>query len=101
MPSPSRRVSKQGCGAVAGPQAANAAHREVLRLRDEFGPPTAAPWAEAQTATYETAWRAWRDLTRDTHAAVTEYAKEQGIARHEAEADVKAKARPGEAPSEP
>ncbi|RVU23724.1 hypothetical protein EOT10_16755 [Streptomyces antnestii] len=50
---------------------------------------------------HETAWRAWRDLVRDTQAAVTQYAKEQGIARHEAEADVKAKARAGEAPSEP
>ncbi|MFD7206151.1 hypothetical protein [Streptomyces sp. NPDC059893] len=54
-----------------------------------------------QTAAYETAWRAWRDLARDTQAAVTQYAKEQGIARHEAEADVKAKARAGEAHPEP
>ncbi|MFB6678746.1 hypothetical protein ACFCWG_41305 [Streptomyces sp. NPDC056390] len=82
-------------------QAANAAHREVLRLRDEYGPPTAAGWAETQTATYETAWRAWRDLARDTQAAVTQYAKEQGITRHEAEADVKAKARADEAHPEP
>ncbi|MFB8273640.1 hypothetical protein ACFC96_44735 [Streptomyces sp. NPDC055955] len=76
-------------------QAANAAHREVLRLRDEYGPPTAEGWAETQTATYETAWRAWRDLARDTQAAVTEYAKEQGVPRHEAEQDVKTKARGG------
>ncbi|MFF1259777.1 hypothetical protein ACFVZT_23505 [Streptomyces sp. NPDC058321] len=72
-------------------QAANTAHREVLRLRDEYGPPTAGGWAETQTATYETAWRAWRDLARDTQAAVTEYAKEQGVPRHEAEQDVKTK----------
>jgi len=45
-------------------------------------------WAETQTATYETAWR---DLARNTQAAVTEYAKEWGVARHEAE-DVKTKA---------
>ncbi|MFE4682570.1 hypothetical protein ACFRNJ_17290 [Streptomyces sp. NPDC056721] len=76
-------------------QAANAAHHEVLRLRDEYGPPTAGGWAETQTATYETAWRAWRDLARDTQAAVTEYAKEQGVPRHEAEQDVKTKARGG------
>ncbi|MFE4717702.1 hypothetical protein [Streptomyces sp. NPDC056453] len=76
-------------------QAANAAHREVLRLRDEYGPPTAGGWADTQTATYETAWRAWRDLARDTQAAVTEYAKEQGVPRHGAEQDVKTKARGG------
>ncbi|MEK0098620.1 hypothetical protein WDA79_08930 [Streptomyces sp. A475] len=80
---------------VARQQAANAAHREVLRLRDEYGPPTAAGWAETHTAEYETAWRAWQDLTRDTQAAVTEYAKEQGVPRHEAEQDVKTKARDG------
>ncbi|WP_406516494.1 hypothetical protein [Streptomyces sp. NBC_00134] len=76
-------------------QAANAAHREVLRLRDEYGPPTAGGWAETLTATYETAWRAWRDLARDRQAAVTEYAKEQGVPRHEAEQDVNTKARGG------
>ncbi|WP_405634426.1 hypothetical protein OHB53_09575 [Streptomyces sp. NBC_00056] len=81
-------------------QAANAAHREVLRLRDEYGPPTAGGWTEAQTAMYETAWRAWRDLARDTQAAVTECAKEQGVARHQAEAEVKAKARAGESTPE-
>ncbi|WP_432164889.1 hypothetical protein [Streptomyces sp. bgisy031] len=81
-------------------QAANAAHREVLRLRDEYGPPTAGGWAETQTAAYETAWRAWRDLARDTQAAVTEHAKEQGLARHQVEAEVKAKARAGESTPE-
>ncbi|MFF1593983.1 hypothetical protein ACFVY0_38670 [Streptomyces sp. NPDC058286] len=76
-------------------QAANAAYREVLRLRGEYGPPTAGGWAETQTATYETAWRAWRDLARDTQAAVTEYVQERGVPRHEAEQDVKSKARGG------
>ncbi|MFB7999017.1 hypothetical protein ACFC4G_40140 [Streptomyces sp. NPDC056002] len=52
-------------------------------------------WDETQTATFETAWRAWRDLARDAQAAVTEYAKEQGVPRHEAEQDVKTKARGG------
>lgn len=81
-------------------QTANEAHREVLRLRDEYGPPTAEPWTEAQTEAYEAAWRAWRDLARDTQAAVTEYANDQGVARHEAEQDVKVKARAGESAPE-
>ncbi|MFD7779046.1 hypothetical protein [Streptomyces sp. NPDC059753] len=81
--------------------AADAAQREVLRLRDEFGPPTARPWSDVQTAVYETAWRAWRELARDTQAAVTDYAKEQGIGRSDAEADVKAPARAGQAPHQP
>ncbi|WTU62596.1 hypothetical protein OHB53_09465 [Streptomyces sp. NBC_00056] len=76
-------------------QAANAAHREVMPLSDEYGPPTAGGWAETQTTTYETAWRASRDLARDTQAAVTEYAKEQGGPRHETEQDVNTKARGG------
>jgi hypothetical protein len=46
-------------------------------------------WTETQTQTYETAWRAWRDLARDVQAAITEYAKEQGSARSEVEADAK------------
>jgi hypothetical protein len=73
-------------------QAANAAHQEVLRLRDGYGPPGLEPLSESQTQTYETAWRAWRDLARDVQQAVTEYAKDEGLARHDVEADVKAKA---------
>lgn len=62
-------------------------------MRDQYGPPAAAPWTEAQKKAYETAWRAWRDLARDTQAAVAEYAAEQGVARQEVETEVEAKAR--------
>ncbi|MFG2661288.1 hypothetical protein [Streptomyces sp. NPDC048425] len=58
--------------------AANEAHQQVLTLRDDFGPPAASPWTETQTGTYETAWRAWRDLARKVHAAITEHAKDEG-----------------------
>ncbi|MFB6676434.1 hypothetical protein ACFCWG_29225 [Streptomyces sp. NPDC056390] len=71
-------------------RAANEARHQVLKLRDDFGPPTASLWTETQNETYETAWRAWRDLARDVQAAVTEHAKDQGAQRHEVEADVKA-----------
>jgi hypothetical protein len=76
-------------------RAANEAHAKVLELRDTYGAPTATPWTETQTDTYETAWRAWRDLARDVQAAVTEYAKDEGKPRNEIEADVKKEARPG------
>ncbi|MFG3552153.1 hypothetical protein [Streptomyces sp. NPDC047725] len=69
------------------------AHTQVEQLRDQYGPPTAAPWGEQQSQTYGTAWRAWRDLARDVQAAVTEYAKEQGQPRNEAEAVEKRSAR--------
>jgi len=74
-------------------RAANRAHREVLKLRELYGPPTAHPWTEQQTDTYETAWRAWRDLARDVQSTMTEYAKEQEQPRSEVEAEVKARAR--------
>lgn len=70
-------------------RAADHAHNRVEELRDTYGPPTAHPWTEQQTSTYETAWRAWRDLARDVQTAVTEYAREQGQSRQEVEADVK------------
>lgn len=69
-------------------RAADQARNRVTELRDTYGPPTTAPWTEQQTSTYETAWRAWRDLARDVQAAVTEYAREQGQSRQEVEADV-------------
>ncbi|MFE4670447.1 hypothetical protein ACFRI7_33495 [Streptomyces sp. NPDC056716] len=79
-------------------RAADRAYAQVRQLRDQYGPPTAHPWSEQQTETYETALRAWRDLARDIQATVTEYAQEQGVARSEAEADVKAAVRhPGPA----
>jgi hypothetical protein len=67
--------------------------RTVEQLRDQYGPPAHAEWGEQQAETYETAWRAWRDLARDVQAAVTAYAKEQGQARHDAEVSVKKQAR--------
>ena len=70
-------------------RAADQACNRVEELRDTYGPPTTTPWTEQQTSTYETAWRAWRDLARDVQAAVTEYAREQGQSRQEIEADVK------------
>lgn len=72
---------------------ADDAHAQVLRLRDDYGPPTQTRWTDQQTVTYETAWRAWRDLARDVQAAVTEYAKEQGEARYDTEVKLKSTAR--------
>ncbi len=74
---------------VAMQRAADQAHTRVEELRDRYGPPAHTPWTQLQTETYETAWRAWRDLARDVQSAVTEYAKEQGTSRNEAEEDVK------------
>jgi hypothetical protein len=74
-------------------RAADAAHAQVEKLRDEYGPPTTTVWTEHQTSTYETAWRAWRDLARDAQAAVTAYAKAGGRLRNEVEAEVKGAAR--------
>lgn len=68
---------------------ADETHARVLELRDSYGAPTAAPWSETQTDTYETAWRAWRDLARDVQAAVTEFAKEEGRPRNEVEEEIK------------
>ncbi|MFJ3214022.1 hypothetical protein [Streptomyces flaveolus] len=72
---------------------ADEAHAQVQQLRDQYGPPAHTEWSEQQSQTYETAWRAWRDLARDVQAAITEYAKEQGEARYDAEASVKKAAR--------
>ncbi|MEU3511788.1 hypothetical protein ABZ733_28615 [Streptomyces longwoodensis] len=74
---------------VAKQRAADEAHVRVLQLRDNYGAPTASPWSQTQTDTYETAWRAWRDLARDVQATVTEYAKEENKSRIEVEAEVK------------
>jgi hypothetical protein len=70
-------------------RAADQAHAQVETLRDDYGPPTTAPWTTHQTSTYETAWRAWRDLARDVQAAVTAYAKTEGRPRNEVEAEVR------------
>ncbi|MEU6576700.1 hypothetical protein [Streptomyces sp. NPDC046805] len=73
---------------VAKQRAADAAHEQVLGLRDAYGPPAAADLTGAQTETYETALRAWRDLARDLQAAVSEYARDEGRPRGEVEAEV-------------
>lgn len=70
-------------------RAADQACNRVIELRDTHGPPTATPWTPAQTSTYETAWRAWRDLARDVQAAVTAYATDKGVPRNEVEEQVK------------
>ncbi|WP_454323877.1 hypothetical protein [Streptomyces ambofaciens] len=74
-------------------RAADQAHAQVEQLRDQYGPPTTSPWSEQQTETYETAWRAWRDLARDVQAAVTRHAKAEGQLRFDVEAAVKKRAR--------
>jgi hypothetical protein len=65
-------------------RASDAAQAQVERLRDQYGPPTRKAWSEQQTAPYETAWRAWRDLARDVQAAITEHAQAEGQSRTEA-----------------
>lgn len=79
-------------------RAADAAHDKVEQLRAQYGSPTAHPWSEQQTTTYETAWRAWRDLARDVQAAVTEYAKDQRQQRNSVEADLKKAVRHSKGP---
>lgn len=74
-------------------RAADEAHAGVEALRDAYGAPTATPWSEIQSDTYETAWRAWRDLARDVQAAVTEYAKDENRPRNDIEAEVKSAAK--------
>ncbi|WP_405988866.1 hypothetical protein [Streptomyces sp. NBC_00986] len=69
-------------------RAAQAARARVQEMRDSLGAPAHEPWTEAQTDTYETAWRAWRDLARDMQAAADEYARDEGLDRAEVEADV-------------
>ncbi|MEU9735075.1 hypothetical protein [Streptomyces sp. NPDC048002] len=70
-------------------RAADLAHRRVEELRAQYGPPAeVGGWSQTQTQTYDTAWRAWRDLAREAHTSVAEYAKEQGAARGDVEARV-------------
>ncbi|WP_328875971.1 hypothetical protein OHT76_41095 [Streptomyces sp. NBC_00287] len=69
-------------------RAADEANRRVEALREQYGPPAEVGWSDTQTQTYNTARRAWRDLVRDAHTAVTEYAKEQGASLGGIEAQV-------------
>ncbi|MFI5795309.1 hypothetical protein [Streptomyces sp. NPDC051677] len=83
-------------------RAADEAHARVEELRDAYGAPTATPWSEIQTDTYETAWRAWRDLARDVQASVTEHAKDENKPRTDVEAEVKRAAKtPGDTSETP
>lgn len=70
-------------------RAADQAHHRVEDLSRAYGPPAEHKWSKKQTLTYETAFRAWRDLDRDIRSAVAEFAKEQGRARQQVEADVR------------
>ncbi|WP_328419798.1 hypothetical protein [Streptomyces sp. NBC_00443] len=71
-------------------RAAEQAHHRVEELRGMYGPPTEeGGWSSRQTTTYNTAWRAWRDLARDVRTAVADYAKAQGEQRSAVETQVK------------
>jgi hypothetical protein len=78
---------------VAMQRAADQARNRVEELRDSFGPPAHHTWTDVQTDTYETAWRAWRDLARDVQAAVTRYAKDEEKPRNAVEEEVRRTAR--------
>lgn len=69
-------------------RAAEAARTTVEDLRTTYGPPAERRMTGAQSGTYETALRAWRDLARDVQTAVSEYARETGRPRAEVEAEV-------------
>ncbi|MER6572967.1 hypothetical protein ABT288_44195 [Streptomyces sp. NPDC001093] len=69
-------------------RAADAAHATVEELRDAYGPPAERRMTGAQSGTYETALRAWRDLDRDVQTALSEFARETGRPRPEVEAEV-------------
>jgi hypothetical protein len=69
-------------------RAADAAHATVDELRDAYGPPAERRMTGAESGTYETALRAWRDLDRDVQTALSEFARETGRPRPEVEAEV-------------
>ncbi|MER6470639.1 hypothetical protein [Streptomyces collinus] len=79
---------------VAKQRAADAAQRMVDELRTAYGPPAGRQMTGAQSGTYETALRAWRDLARDVQTALSEYARETGRPRAEVEAEVARAAAP-------
>ncbi|GGX27173.1 hypothetical protein GCM10010297_55790 [Streptomyces malachitofuscus] len=74
---------------VAKQRAADEAHARVQQLRDTYGPSTRTKWSGHQTATWETARRAWRDLARDVRVAVAEYARAEGRPLHEIETELR------------
>lgn len=67
----------------------DAAQAQVEQLREQYGPLVGRSWSARQSQTYETAWRAWRDLARDVQAAVTAYAKDHGGTRQDVESRVR------------
>ncbi|WP_149550622.1 hypothetical protein [Streptomyces marokkonensis] len=83
---------------VAKQRAADEAHARVRQLRDAYDPRARARWSGNQTSTWETAWRAWRDLARDVRVAVAEYARAEGRSLHEIEAELARAVRPEDPP---
>ncbi|MFE1313267.1 hypothetical protein [Streptomyces sp. NPDC058755] len=77
-------------------RAAAAAHRMVEELRDTYGPPAERGMTGAQSDTYETALRAWRELARDVQTAVSEFARQTDRPRAEVEAEVERAAAAGD-----
>lgn len=73
---------------VAKQRAADAAQRTAEDLRDTYGPPAEHGMTAAQSGTYETALRAWRDLAREVQTALSEYARQTGRPRADIEAEV-------------
>jgi hypothetical protein len=69
-------------------RAADAAQQTVEELRDTYGPPAERGMTGAQSGTYETALRAWRDLAREAQTALSEYARQTGRPRADIEAEV-------------
>ncbi|MEU4947700.1 hypothetical protein [Streptomyces lavendulae] len=68
---------------------------ELVQLQRE------ANMARMQATTREYSaegWKPWLDAVDAVHAAVSEYAKEHGLSRHEVEKAVKVAARSGEEP---
>ncbi|MFI8305754.1 hypothetical protein ACIF80_20375 [Streptomyces sp. NPDC085927] len=74
---------------VAKQRAADEAHVRVRHLQETYGPPTDTKWSSRQTTTWETAWRAWRDLARELQVAVSDFARAEGKPRHVVEDEVK------------
>lgn len=70
-------------------RATDKAHDRARELRETFGPPAVEQWTDAQKTTFETAWRAWRDLDRDTKDAITRYAKQETLDRSAVEKTVR------------
>ncbi|AIS02034.1 hypothetical protein [Streptomyces glaucescens] len=74
-------------------RAADAAQAELQRVQKAFGRPTEGRWAAEQHTEWETAFRAWSDLSRQVQLAITEHAESEGTSRGELEAEVQRRAR--------